>query len=330
MAQKPGELNNIDRLDPVSTTAGAGSDPFLEKYAEDYPETENERREMTVNTGEHPEETEQIKARIEETRSQMGETIDAIQEKLSFSNVSEQVSEHVSNAIETAKDSIYDATIGKAVHFMKNAGDGISNSTAVRTVQKNPLPIVLIGLGAGLLAYQSFSKSSSSRGGYQRRKYINGRDKSQDLSTFKSAQGNTGSFSDKAYESVSSTATSAYENVSGAFSTAYDGANDFAHRAYDTAGEYKTKAYDTYEHYIEENPIAVGAIALAAGAAVGFAIPSTRYEGQLMGETRQNLLQKAQDAAGDLVDKAKNVATEAGKTIKEETNAALNPPPSAL
>ena len=38
-----------------------------------------------------------------------------------------------------------------------------------------------------------------------------------------------------------------------------------------------------------------------------------------MGEARENLLQRAQDAAGTLVDKAKQVATEAGQTIKQET-----------
>src|SRR5438552_2273887 len=111
-----------------------------------------------------PEETEHIKAQIEQTRSQMGETIDRIQERLSFSNISDQVSETVNNAIETAKDTAYDATIGKAVNFMKNVGDEVSHTGAFRMVKKNPLPIALIGLGAGLLAYQSFNGKSSYRG----------------------------------------------------------------------------------------------------------------------------------------------------------------------
>ena len=39
---------------------------------------------VDVDTGN--DETQHLKAQIEETRSQMGETIDALQEKLSFSN----------------------------------------------------------------------------------------------------------------------------------------------------------------------------------------------------------------------------------------------------
>src|SRR5215218_9702801 len=177
MAERPGELNNTDRLDPVSTTAGAGNDEFLERYSED--DTDTELRDFNADTGtdETPEETQQIKAQIEETRSQMGETIDAIQERLSIANIQEQVSETVSSAIESAKDTAYDATIGKAVNFMKNVGDGVSHSGAFRTVKQNPLPLALIGLGTGLLVYQSYSKKSTYRSGsrgYQDRRLYGG------------------------------------------------------------------------------------------------------------------------------------------------------------
>ena len=47
--------------------------------------------EIETNTDDAPEETEHLKAQIEETRAQMGETIDAIQEKLSFSEYIRQV-----------------------------------------------------------------------------------------------------------------------------------------------------------------------------------------------------------------------------------------------
>ena len=40
-----------------------------------------------------------------------------------------------------------------------------------------------------------------------------------------------------------------------------------------------------------------------------------------MGDARENLVNRAQEAAGTLVDKAKQVANEAGQTIKEETRA---------
>ena len=322
MAEKSGELKSVDQLDPVSTAAGAGSNITLEKYSDEYPAARRE-----ANSGDAPEETEQIKAQIEETRSQMGETIDAIQERLSFANISEQVSETVSNAIESAKDTAYDATIGKAVNFMKDLGDGVSHSGAFKTIRSNPFPLALIGIGAGLLVYQSFGKKSSHRIGFEGRG--NG---STEESTFDSARKSIGNTTSRAYEgltdkattaldSVSTAAGTAYESVAGAVGTAYSGAGDIAGRAYDRAGEFGTVAHEKYDVYLEENPLALGAIAVAVGAAVGFAIPSSQYEGKLMGEARENLVQRAQDAAGSLVDKARQVATEAGQTIKDETRA---------
>ena len=43
-----------------------------------------------------------------------------------------------------------------------------------------------------------------------------------------------------------------------------------------------------------------------------------------MGEYRQQLLDKAQTAAGGLVDKVKEVASEAQKTIKDEVQTAVS------
>ncbi len=327
MAERSGELKSLEQLDPVSTPAGAGGGKALEEYSK--------AEEFTPGsiTGDAPEETEQIRASIEETRSQMGETIDAIQEKLSFANISEQVSETVNNAIETAKDTAYDATIGKAVNFMKHIGDGVTHSGALKTVTKNPVPFALIGIGAGLLAYQSFGRSSSRKSyGYGNGAGFTSGSGGNGESTFDSAKQSIGDATSRVYdgisdkagaalESVTSAAGSAYEGVTGAVSDVYTGAGEFANRAYDRAGNYGTVAHEKYDEYLEENPLALGAIALAVGAAVGFAIPSTYYEGKLMGEARETLVQKAQDAAGSLVDKAKQVATEAGETIKHEAQA---------
>src|SRR5215213_10520733 len=105
----------------ISTVAGSDAadstsdlDAFIEKYSDDYAASDSEVSSIETNTSEEaPEETEHLRAQIEETRSQMGETIDAIQERLSFQNISEQVkeqvSEQISSAYEAAKDTVYDA-----------------------------------------------------------------------------------------------------------------------------------------------------------------------------------------------------------------------------
>ena len=359
-----GVLTESDK-DIISTVADTSDrDAFIEKYSDEYAASDDEIRDIETNTSEEaPEETEHLKAQIEETRSQMGETIDAIQEKLSFQNISdqvkEQVSEHISSAFETAKDTVYDATIRKAGNFMQSMNksvnkslDEFSSSEAVRIARANPLALSLIGLGVGLLLMNGYKKKSSYRyadgNGGNRGKgayasggaaYGSGGSRNQP-SMLKSAQdkitgtatsayesvGNVASgavdsvsnVAGSAYSSVTNAASSAVDSVTGAASNAYSSVGDYAGKAYEKVGDLRTQATEQYDYYIEENPLAVGAVALALGAAVGMALPSTRVEGQLMGEHKQQLLQKAQDTAGELVDKVKQVANEAQKTISEE------------
>lgn len=284
-----------------------------------------------TDTPETADEPEEIRAQIEETRGQMSETIDAIQERLSFANISEQVkdqvSEQFSSAYESVKDTVYDATIKKAKDFMKTAGEEISGSAMLKKAQDNPLPLVIIGLGIGLLAYGGLSRKKNknkkkyasyrydSEGGNTRREKSLSRSRGRsNKSMLKDAREKIGG----AYEGVASAAEDAYESVTNAASDAYEGAGNIASETYKKVGSYGTQARETYDHFIEENPLVVGAAALAVGAAVGMTIPSTRYENELMGEARQNLMQKAQDSAGDLVEQVKDVVNEAGRTISEE------------
>jgi len=344
MAEKTSELGLTREPDAVSTAAGAEQDKYLEARSDVYPGTDAEAIEMATNTGDAPEETEHLRAQIEETRSQMGETIDAIQEKLSFQNISEQVkeqvSEHLNSALETAKETVYEATIGnlgKAGKFMQNVGKELSKTEAGKFARKNPFPLVLIGLGVGLLAYEGFGRKNSRK--YRYSDYgSDRRDRREGSSTFGALKAVPGKISDtasSAYESVSSTtsdalhsvsdaASSAYGSVTNVASNAYESVSNYAGSAYDKAGEYGQQARETYDHYIEENPLAVGAVALAVGAAIGLALPATRYEHEFMGEYSQQLLDKAQTAAGGLVDRVKDVASEAQKTLGNEVRSTLS------
>lgn len=247
--------------------------------------------------------SEQLKNQIEETRAQMGETIDQIQEKLSFSNLSEQVSEHVNNVVDTAKEAVYDATIGKAAIMMKNIGKDISGTSIVKTVKDNPVPFIFIGLGAGMLAYTAMSGGSAKKG--NRKLALAGRDP-------KGLSGDTESLS-----------TGAVDKVTGAIGSAYETAGGAVGRAYSKAGDLGTAVIDQYDTYIESNPLAVGAVALAFGAAVGMAIPSTRYEGDLLGGVRSGVIDKVQATASDLIDTTKDAVADSAKSFAEQAKSSI-------
>lgn len=310
MAEKRNDVENYDRVDPAEYTVDSLREDKLASRRDmtDFADSDSSSEtDIKADGGGQPNEAEHIKGQIEETRSQMGETIDAIQDRLSFSNLSEQVSDHVNNAVETAKEAVYDATIGKAADIMKSISDEILNTSIVRTAKNNPLPFILIGAGAGLLAYQTYA----GKGKGDSRRHEFGRHRPLEIDA---DRGKIGAVTD----TVTAAAGTAYDKVSGAVDSAYSGVGDAAGQAYNKAGELGTAAKEKYDYYVEENPLAVGAVALALGAAVGFAIPATRYEGNLMGQARQDLMSKVQTTASDLLDKTKQAGTDAVAAVTEK------------
>lgn len=61
---------------------------------------------------------------------------------------------------------------------------------------------------------------------------------------------------------------------------------------------------------LEENPLLFGAVALAVGAGLGLLLPATRYENQVVGELRDQAVQKAQGLVEDVKERAKGVVDE--------------------
>jgi hypothetical protein len=59
---------------------------------------------------------------------------------------------------------------------------------------------------------------------------------------------------------------------------------------------------------IERHPLLLGGIALIAGAVIGAALPRTRTEDRLLGETRDRLLQEAREATQNLKDRTTEAA----------------------
>lgn len=329
---------------------------------------------------------EEIKASIENTRSEMSETINAIQEKLSIANITSQVKEEVtgqiSGAYESVKHALFGATIGKAGGFfekmgkqtnqiMEDYGPAISEAgtTVVRTAKRNPIPFALIGLGVGMILLGGSRKKATKVKSYRYTPDYDDteldyelNDRSPRGSSSSSARSYTGGGGgNRAGESRRSTVSRAYKGVSGAAGSAYSGVSsvagsaasgvssaastaassvssaassagsaisNVAGSAYNTVGSLGTgvkqvagRGADLYEQQLNENPYSVGAVAFALGAVVGLALPSTSTENVLMGEYRENLLQKAQEAAGGVIDKVQQVAGEAAKTVQEEAKA---------
>jgi ElaB/YqjD/DUF883 family membrane-anchored ribosome-binding protein len=84
---------------------------------------------------------------------------------------------------------------------------------------------------------------------------------------------------------------------------------------------YSRRTETEFERWMRENPLTVGVAAVAIGAAVGLSMPRTETEDELMGETRDSLVERAQDVARDKVQQAQQVVDTAQDTVNEAARA---------
>jgi uncharacterized protein YjbJ (UPF0337 family) len=293
---------------------------------------------------------DRIESEIGATRAELGETIDAIQERLSpdhvgeqVQRVAEQVKEQVRGSVQElaaeAKDAIRGATIGRVESMIADARD---TAVDVRDgffdrVRANPVPAAIAGLG---LAWLFMSDSGRSRrGGYRDRRgarYHYRPEARDDLVGYEaryverypaSARGAddvvgqareaVGNAAGHAREAVGSAAGQARESVASAAEAARDRAEWIAREAQervdDVAGEAERRARlarDRFEDVLGASPLALGALAVGLGMAVGLAVPSTEREDELLGETRDQLLARARDVVGEVAEGVREQANE--------------------
>ncbi|HWM90498.1 MAG TPA: DUF3618 domain-containing protein [Thermoanaerobaculia bacterium] len=128
-----------------------------------------------------------------------------------------------------------------------------------------------------------------------------------------------------AKDAVAGAASTAKEAVSGAKDRVVDATSAARERAAELSWQARERArYQARQARVgfwetmEERPLALGAAALALGVVAGLMIPSTRKEDELMGETRDRLMDRAKEVGGEALEKGKQVATVAVDTLKEE------------
>lgn len=114
-----------------------------------------------------------------------------------------------------------------------------------------------------------------------------------------------------ATDTVSHLAQDAGHRVAGMAGGARDAAMHFAgdarvrgQRVVRGAGRQIMRAERGIESTLRENPLALGAVAIAIGAAIGLSLPHTRVEDEWMGDTKERLLHQAEDMAGQAIHKA--------------------------
>jgi ElaB/YqjD/DUF883 family membrane-anchored ribosome-binding protein len=260
--------------------------------------------------------TEQIRAEIEDTRAEMSQTINEIQERLSPEHLVGQVKETVREAtigkVERVMETISEATeparqaIGRAGTTIAETGRTVGDS-----MWRNPIPVALIGLGVGLLMMRRFGGNGGD--GYERPRVTGGRRQSMMMDTdYEAGEVRYG----ERYGSRTGTQRGTqYGSTSGMMHNVKETASDLAHRSTETINNLTSKVSHTASdlgtrcsQLMRTNPLAMGAVAVAAGTAVGLMLPSTRFESEYIGEASAGLVDRAQEMARGAIDKVQEAA----------------------
>jgi uncharacterized protein DUF3618 len=285
------------------------------------------------NAGQPEDQVMEIRESIEQTRADMSETIDQLQERLSPSHLKEQVKEQIVEQYRQARETVREATIGKVEDMVERVGDTMygTRRTIVDTVRANPIPSALVGVGLVWLWMNRRSTSGSGVRGYG--ESDRGTRRYDDMGRRYGSSGVSGNWQEEGrreWESASDTARTLASKtasaVSGAAGQIQEAASNLADKAkakvsgivgqaQESAGHLVGTAQDQAQRVEErlgaafrENPLAIGAVALALGTAVGLAIPQTRKENEWMGEARDTFVDKAQSVAQDAMEQIEQVA----------------------
>ncbi len=247
---------------------------------------------------------EQIETDIERTRSQITETLDTIQKRFSPGQLLDQALGYLDE-----------------MHIGENLRRLGANAGAI--VKENSIPVSLLGIGLTWLALSGragpkgrghlprFTKPSH---GMEDLRSLHGEIPHSEPYTpagaesegamkerMEHAKGRVAETVGHVRETVGEKASHVRHSVSDTMSSVREKAGEVSHRAQDRAARLGHAVQDEYHHVAQEQPLLLGVLGLAIGAALGAAMPRTRMEDEMMGETRDRLAREARETGRDIM-----------------------------
>ena len=230
--------------------------------------------------------SEDVEREVEAARDDLDRTVEALKDKMTPGQLIDELSR-------TFKG-------GGAGEMMGNLG---------AQVRDNPMALAMIGAG---MAWLMMGKTDRIATDTAARAYQTNAEVGPASSTARVA-GDLSNAAGDLKTKVADAATGVKDAVSGAAEHAAEGLHDLR----DQAGFAGRKAVRSFEDILQQEPLIVGALGLAAGVALGAAFPSTGLEDRTFGAARDNLVdagEKKIQAAGQALNASGKAAFEAVKS----------------
>jgi hypothetical protein len=221
-------------------------------------------------TDEEAAEAAEIRADIEETRVEMGGTLNELGDRLEPGNL-----------LDEARENVRDATIGR----VEDTARGISDMV-LETIKRNPIPAAMAGAGLALLWANRSNGNGHARGAYGYEYYGSRR-----------PQGGVG-------EKVGEAAGTVGDTVRGAAGRVGSAVGEASESIGHGVGDIGQTIGWRLDRVTQANPLALAAVAVGAGAVVGTILPETSQEQEMLGDASRQVSIAVRDAVDEASTKA--------------------------
>ncbi len=281
-----------------------------------------------------------IRADIERTRERLGETVEALGAQLNPTHLKQRV-----------KDSVREATIGRVQHMASMTRERINETGRglAQTIRDNPIPAAVAAAGIGWLIMNSREGRArpALRRAARRRLADELPDETFEPYESRALRGDVGDIAEDVRERAHDLSERVQETAQRAGERAPEVRDRVAERAQEVRERVAERAHEArvrlaerarsarraiadtasgagrrvregarstaraVEDRYDESPIGMGAVALAIGLVFGYALPSTRGEGRVMGRARDRLVERARERVADARERVEGVVDRA-------------------
>ncbi|HSK94654.1 MAG TPA: DUF3618 domain-containing protein [Candidatus Angelobacter sp.] len=277
----------LDRDDDIRLADEEAAQADLEVEATDADDADSEEIEVA-----------EIRAEIEEARVEMGGTLNELGDRLDPGNLMNE-----------AKDNVREATIGRVEETAKGLSDMV-----METIKRNPIPAAMAGAGLALL-WMNRSESGNGNGRQHTNRYdpMYGTTSSYGQASGRHGGGVEQGIGTRAGEAIGAVGENVGDAVGQVGQAAQNVTGEVIERGQQTAQEVGWRL----ERFMRASPLAVGAIAVGAGALVGALVPETQQEREMLGDASRQVGEAVRDTVSQAGQQAESAINDAERSMSQ-------------
>jgi ElaB/YqjD/DUF883 family membrane-anchored ribosome-binding protein len=225
---------------------------------------------------------EVLEREIDQTRAQMDQTLGALEQKLSPGKL-----------------------IDEALGLLREHGGDFAANLG-NSVKQNPMPVMLAAVGIGWMMFGSNRRSSVTKYDYD----PNVEAGLAGVESIKSKAADAG-------EKLKTGAAAARDQLANSWASSKDAVMGRMSETASTAHAQARRAREGLNTLLQEQPIILGALGLAVGAAIGAVLPSTEHEDRLLGPVRDKTISQIKERGAEAYEQVRDTAENAVESVRQ-------------